>query len=216
MRKIIPGLLLSGALLLGACGGPATTGTSATSTTAGTSSTSTTGAETSATSTTGAETSATSTTGAETSATSTTGAETSATSTTGAETSATSTTGAETSATSTTEGALNEAATAVSEAAGALSAVADDVTLQQGEALILDATQSAGNVADYKWTIVDAPAGAESVKGQVIREGSSGNVSLEPADYAQYFPTAGSYTVQLTVTDNAGQSSNTNFTIDVP
>lgn len=109
-----------------------------------------------------------------------------------------------------------DAGTAVAEATGALSAVADDITLQEGEQLILDATQSAGNIADYKWTIAEAPAGAETVIGQVINEGSNGNVTLDPTAYAQYFPVAGSYTIQLTVTDASGQTSNDEFTIDVP
>jgi hypothetical protein len=106
--------------------------------------------------------------------------------------------------------------TVVAEATGALSAVADDITLQEGEQLILDATQSAGNIADYKWTVTQAPAGAETVIGQVINEGSSGNVTLDPTAYEKYFPVAGSYTIQLTVTDSSGQSSNDEFTIDVP
>ena len=109
-----------------------------------------------------------------------------------------------------------DAATAVSEAADTLSAAADDVTLQQGEALVLDASKSAGDIKDYKWTITKAPAGAESVVGQVIKENSNGNVTIDPADYAKYFPTSGDYTVQLTVTDNAGKTATNDFDITVP
>ena len=182
MRKILPGLLLSGALLLGACGGPATT------------------------------TSPTSSTGGEISPTSSVLNE--------AATAAASAVAEPTTAAAINEAATAvtgpEAATAVAEAAGALSAIADDVTVKQGEALILDATRSAGNITDYKWTIESAPAGAESVVGQVIREGSSGNVSIEPADYAKYFPQAGAYTVRLTVTDASGQTSSNDFSVDVP
>ncbi|MBK9715516.1 MAG: hypothetical protein IPO81_30165 [Kouleothrix sp.] len=204
MRKILPPILLGGALLLGACGGPATTGTASTTTAdTGIGTTTTTTADT------GAGTTTTATSGADmsTTATADTGADmsTTATSDTGDAMAATAISGA--------GSTLNDAATAV---ADALSAVVDDQTLQQGQALVLDATQSAGNITDYKWTIVKAPAGAESVEGQVIREGSSGNISLEPADYAKYFPTAGSYTVRLTVTDASGGSSSDDFTIDVP
>jgi hypothetical protein len=109
-----------------------------------------------------------------------------------------------------------DAATAVADAAGALSAVADDTTVKQGEALILDATNSAGNISDYKWTIEKAPTGAEAVIGQTIKEGSSGNVSLEPNDYLKYFPQAGPYTVRLTVTDNAGKTASDDFEVMVP
>ena len=125
----------------------------------------------------------------------------------------------------TTAAMLNEAATAVtspdvatavSEAVGALAAAAENVTVEQGQALVLDATKSTGDIKDYKWTIMKAPAGAETAVGQVIKEGSSGNVSLEPADYAKYFPIAGTYTVQLSVTDAAGKTATDDFEVMVP
>jgi hypothetical protein len=109
-----------------------------------------------------------------------------------------------------------DAATAMADAAGALSAVADDTTVKQGEALILDATKSAGEISDYKWTIEKAPSGAEAMVGQIIKEGSSGNVSLEPNDYLKYFPRPGPYTVRLTVTDNAGKTAMDDFEVMVP
>ncbi len=109
-----------------------------------------------------------------------------------------------------------EAATAVSDAANTLTAAADDVTLQQGEALVLDATKSAGDIKDYKWTITKAPSGADAVVGQVIKEASSGNVTIDPADYTKYFPKSGDYTVQLTVTDTAGKTASNEFDITVP
>lgn len=109
-----------------------------------------------------------------------------------------------------------DAATAVADATSALSAVADDTTVQQGQALILDATKSAGNISDYKWTIEKAPTGAEAVVGQTIKEGSNGNVSLTPDDYAKYFPQAGPYTVRLTVTDSAGKTATDDFEVMVP
>jgi hypothetical protein len=109
-----------------------------------------------------------------------------------------------------------DAATAVADASSVLSAVADDTTIQQGEALILDATNSAGNISEFKWTIEEAPAGAEAMIGQTIKEGSSGNVSLEPNDYLKYFPQAGPYTVRLTVTDIAGKTATDDFEVLVP
>ncbi len=99
---------------------------------------------------------------------------------------------------------------------GAVQAAADDVTIQQGQALVLDATKSVGDIKDYKWTITKAPTGAETVVGQVIQESSSGNISLNPDDYTKYFPMAGDYTVRLTVTDAQGASSNDDFTITMP
>jgi len=112
--------------------------------------------------------------------------------------------------------AVSGAATAVSDAANTLSAAADDVTLQQGQALVLDATKSAGDIKDYKWTITKAPQGADSVVGQVIKEASSGNVTIDPGEYTKYFPKSGDYTVQLTVTDTAGKTASNDFDITVP
>ncbi len=109
-----------------------------------------------------------------------------------------------------------DAATAMADASSTLSAVADDTTVQQGQALILDATKSAGNISDFKWTIAKAPSGAEAMIGQTIKEGSSGNVSLEPNDYLKYFPKPGPYTVRLTVTDTAGKTAMDDFQVMVP
>jgi len=109
-----------------------------------------------------------------------------------------------------------DAATAMADAGNALTAVADDTTIKQGQALILDATKSAGNISDYKWTIEKAPSGAETMIGQTIKEGSSGNVSLEPNDYLKYFPQPGPYTVRLTVKDTAGKTATDDFEVMVP
>jgi hypothetical protein len=109
-----------------------------------------------------------------------------------------------------------EAATAEALTNEAVTAAADDVTIKQGEALVLDASKSVGDIKDYKWTIMQAPTGAASVVGQVIKEGSSGNVSLNPDDYTKYFPTAGAYTIRLTVMDTKGTTSNDDFTVTMP
>ena len=184
MRKLLPGVLLGGALLLGACGGPATVNDAANQ--AGT---------------------------VVANPTANAAIDQAATALTEPTTAAAIGNAANEAATAVTSG---DAATAVSDAAGALSAVADDVTIKQGEALILDATKSAGNISDYKWTIQKAPPGAESVIGQTIKEASSGNVTLEPNDYSKYFPKAGPYTIQLTVMDNSGKTSTDNFEIMMP
>ncbi len=112
--------------------------------------------------------------------------------------------------------AAPEMGTAVAAISGDLQATAADTMIQDGQALVLDATQSAGNIQDYKWTITQAPTGAEAVVGQVIQESTTANVSLNPDDYSKYFPTAGDYTVRLTVTDVQGASSNDDFKITMP
>jgi hypothetical protein len=204
MRKLLPGVLLCGALLLGACGGPASVNEAANQ--AGT-------VVANPTANAAINGAATALTEPTTAAAIGNAANEAATALTEPTTAAAIGNAANEAATAVTSG---EAATAVSNAAGALSAVADDVTIKQGEALILDATKSAGDITDYKWTIQKAPAGAEAVIGQTIKEASSGNVSIEPNDYLKYFPKAGPYTVQLTVTDNAGQKSTDDFQITMP
>jgi hypothetical protein len=204
MRKIIPALLLSGALLLGACGGPATVNDAANQ--AGTVVANPTAAAAineAATALAEPTTAAAINQAANEATTALAEPTTAAVINQAANEAATAATGP-------------EAATAVSSAAGALSAVADDVTVKQGEALILDATRSAGNISDYKWTIEKAPTGAESVVGQVIKENSNGNVSIDPNDYSKYFPRSGPYTVRLTVTDAAGKTSSDDFEVMVP
>ena len=199
MRKILPGILLGGALLLGACGGPATQNAADQAGTAIANPTTSAAIDQAATAVTSPD-AATAVSDAVSQAGTAMAEPTTAAA---IEQAATAVSGP-------------EAATTVAGALGALSAVADDVTIKQGEALILDATKSAGDIKDYKWTIQKAPSGADAVVGQVIKEGSSGNVSIQPADYTKYFPTAGQYTVRLTVTDTTGQTSSDDFMIDVP
>lgn len=113
--------------------------------------------------------------------------------------------------------ALNQAATAVADVAATLgNFTIDDVTLEEGQQLVIDASNEVANTANYKWTVQDAPAGAESVEGQVIQESSNGNLTLDPTAYERYFPTAGDYTIRLTLTDTAGEMTYNDFTITVP
>ncbi|HEX6289809.1 MAG TPA: hypothetical protein VFZ66_11490 [Herpetosiphonaceae bacterium] len=86
--------------------------------------------------------------------------------------------------------------------------VPSDLRLQRDQPLVLDTTREVAGVTNYKWTVSQAPAGAESAKGQVIRENSNGKLTLEPADYEKYFPVAGDYTIdlELTFTDGTKQT----------
>jgi hypothetical protein len=204
MRKIIPGALLAGALLLAACGTPTTVNDAANQ--AGT-------AVANPTTSAAIDQAATAVLEPTTAAAIGDAANQAGTAMAEPTTAAAVNDAANQAATAITS---PDAATAVSDAAGALSAVADDTTVKQGEALILDATKSAGNISDYKWTIEKAPTGAEAVIGQTIKEGSSGNVSLEPNDYLKYFPQAGPYTVRLTVKDTSGKTAMDDFQVIVP
>lgn len=86
--------------------------------------------------------------------------------------------------------------------------VPSDLRLQRDQPLVLDTTKELAGVTNYKWTIGVVPPGAESVQGKVINENSNGKLTIEPADYAQYFPVAGSYALilELTFTDGSKQS----------
>ena len=98
----------------------------------------------------------------------------------------------------------------------AFNAMNNEMTLTQGEALTMDALSAIPDVSNYTMTVVDAPAGAEASEGQVIKEASGGNVSLEPAEYEQYFTTAGDYVVRLDVTTTGNQTASHEFTVTVP
>ncbi len=92
----------------------------------------------------------------------------------------------------------------------------DQVTLTQGEALTLDVLSGISDVNNYRMTVVDAPAGAEASEGQVIKEASGGNISVNPDEYGKYFTTAGDYRVRLDVTSAGNQTATHEFTVTVP
>src|SRR4051794_18539505 len=117
---------------------------------------------------------------------------------------------------------VNTVASAVSDPSvqgavdSAFQSLNNQVTVQQGQALTLNALSAIPNVTNYKMTIVDAPAGAASAKGQVIKEASSGNISLSPDEYSKYFTASGDYKIQLDVTTNGNSTATHQFTVTVP
>jgi|GEM_PF-4780466 len=94
--------------------------------------------------------------------------------------------------------------------------VPTNLRLQRDQALVLDTTREAAGVTNYRWTIAEVPAGAESVQGQVIAENSDGKLTLEPADYAKYFPVAGDYTINLELTQTDGTTQVAPIPLTVP
>jgi hypothetical protein len=91
-----------------------------------------------------------------------------------------------------------------------------DLRLQQDQPLVLDTTQQVADVSNYRWVITQSPAGAESVRGTVIEENSNGKLTIEPSDYAKYFPVAGDYTVDLELTYANGNKERSPIPIIVP
>ncbi|HEY0603863.1 MAG TPA: hypothetical protein VGD58_13175 [Herpetosiphonaceae bacterium] len=115
----------------------------------------------------------------------------------------------------TAEAALNDPTTqALLEQAGAL--VPSDLRLQADQPLVLDTTQQIAGVTNYKWTVAEVPAGAESVKGQVIEENSTGKLTIESADYQKYFPASGDYTINLDLTFEGGTTQTVPIPVTVP
>lgn len=100
--------------------------------------------------------------------------------------------------------------------AGLEGVVPSDLRLQADQPLVLDTTREIVGVSNYKWTVAEVPAGAESVKGQVIEENSTGKLTIEPADYAKYFPTSGTYTVNLDLTFQGGATQTVPIPVVVP
>lgn len=94
--------------------------------------------------------------------------------------------------------------------------VPSDLRLQRDQPLVLDTTREVAGVTNYRWTIAEVPAGAESVKGKLIEENSNGKLTIEPADYGQYFPVAGTYTVNLQLTLDNGTQQSVPIPVEVP
>jgi hypothetical protein len=64
----------------------------------------------------------------------------------------------------------------------------------------------------YAWTIVDAPDGAASSEGVVIKQGSDQEVALNLGQLSQQFPVAGVYRLRLTLVDLQDQLTVREFT----
>ena len=115
---------------------------------------------------------------------------------------------------------LEAAASAIEGAAAELEALANQfnepLRLQTDQPLVLDTTQEIAGVTNYKWTIAQAPTGAEGVEGNVISENSNGKLTIEPADYAEYFPASGEYQVDLALTFDDGSVQNVAIPVVVP
>lgn len=94
--------------------------------------------------------------------------------------------------------------------------VPSDLSLDRDQPLVLNTTREIAGVTNYRWVIADAPAGAESVEGEVIQENSNGQLTIDPADYDQYFPTAGDYTIDLELTFTDGTTQTTQIPLVVP
>jgi len=117
-------------------------------------------------------------------------------------------------------GDLEAAASAIEGVAAELEALANQFTeplrLQTDQPLVLDTAQEVAGVTNYKWTIAQAPTGAEAVEGDVISENSNGKLTIEPADYAKYFPASGEYQVDLALTFDDGSVQTVPIPVVVP
>lgn len=105
--------------------------------------------------------------------------------------------------------AAASAAGSLAGAAGSLAAnvAPSELKLQRDQPLVLSTTAQVAGVTNYRWTIAQVPAGGESVQGDVIAENSDGKLTIDPADYAKYFPVSGTYTVNLDLTSASGTTT---------
>lgn len=111
------------------------------------------------------------------------------------------------------------AATAQALASGAVESleglIPSDLRFDQNQPLVLNTTRQVAGVTNYRWVISDAPEGS-NVEGQVIAENSDGQLTLQPSDYAQYFPVSGNYTIDLILTFENGTSQTQQIPLVVP
>jgi uncharacterized protein YhdP len=125
--------------------------------------------------------------------------------------------------------AVNQAASALPSAASAAASALAEVTpsdlagivpsnlaLQSSQPLVLDVTSQVAGVSNYRWTIAQVPPGGESVQGTVIGENSDGKLTINPSDYAKYFPVSGNYVVNLLLTNTNGSTNTVPIPVIVP
>ena len=114
--------------------------------------------------------------------------------------------------------AAASAAASLAGAAGSLTAnvAPPELKLQRDQPLVLSTTTQVAGVSNYRWTIADVPPGGESVQGDVIAENSDGKLTIDPADYAKYFPVPGTYTVNLDLTNADGTTTTQPIPVIVP
>ncbi|GAC1354515.1 MAG: hypothetical protein NVSMB42_12330 [Herpetosiphon sp.] len=94
--------------------------------------------------------------------------------------------------------------------------VPTDLRLDKNQGLVLNTTKQVADVTDYRWVITEVPKGAESVRGKQIGENSNGKLTIDPGDYAKYFPVAGRYNVDLELTYSSGKKEIAPIPITVP
>jgi len=94
--------------------------------------------------------------------------------------------------------------------------VPSNLALQSSQPLVLDVTRQVAGVNNYRWTITQVPPGAESVQGTEIAENSDGKLTINPSDYAKYFPVSGNYVVNLELTNTNGTTNTVPIPVVVP
>ncbi len=88
----------------------------------------------------------------------------------------------------------------------------DDVTISVGEAPTFDGCDSDGDIANYRWTIVETPPARSADVGKVLRE-TEANCSFT-LENAMLSEEVGTWVVELLVTD-ADQGSLDTVTVVV-
>jgi hypothetical protein len=73
----------------------------------------------------------------------------------------------------------------------------------------------ASNIKHYTWSVIQVPDGASISVGQVIREGTDQNISLNLNELDQYFSVEGVYTLRLTLVDTTDQTSTEDFNLSI-
>lgn len=104
-----------------------------------------------------------------------------------------------------------------SEAVSTISGLpSSNLKVQRDQPTVLGTTQEVADVTDYRWIMTQVPAGAEKVKGTLIAENSNGKLTVDPNDYAKYFPVAGDYIVTLELTFKDGHKERSPINLSIP
>ncbi len=89
----------------------------------------------------------------------------------------------------------------------------DDFSVAVGESPTFDGCASNGDIANYRWVIVEAPSSMQDDVGKPLKEfATECSFTLEAAMISKEL---GSWVVELTVSDNAGNASDDAVSLEV-
>lgn len=89
----------------------------------------------------------------------------------------------------------------------------DDRSFAVGESPEFNGCSSSGEIADYRWVIIDAPGAADEDDGKVLRETNA--ACSFTIDAAMEVDEVGPWVIELTVSNSDGDTSTDSVTVTI-